>query len=316
MRRLVGPVVLSVLVAGLAAGCSATSTDGGDSAAPQGVEADSAGSGSLAQDAEAQAVTDPALAADATDRQVVTVGTVGIVAPDPTDAARQATALTEAAGGRVEGRTEQAASGDQGASAHLILRIPAARLTETLDAFAELGKVERLELSATDVTGQVQDLDARISALTVSVGRLEALLGAANTSTDLVELESALSGRQADLESMQAQRAGLADQVELTTITLDLTASPTVVVTSPRGFWTGLESGWNGLLATLAAVLIVTGVLLPWLAFVAVLGGAAFAVVRLVRRRRPAGPGGPVPVPATAGDLGDGGPGGPRPGQG
>lgn len=283
MRRISVPVVLVVLVGALVAGCTgsgASDSAGRDDSessqeqAPVGVAADAA----LEPSSDGTSAT--------VDRQVVTTGSIGIVVADPAAAAQRASELTEAAGGRVEARSERAQSGDQPPSAQLVVRIPAARLTETLDRFRELGDVERVETSSSDVTDTVQDLDARISSLTVSVARLESLMGAATSSTDLVALESALSSRQADLESMQARLASLAGQVELSTITVDLTATPTVPAASPGGFGTALESGWASLLATLAGALVVLGVVLPWLLFFGLIGLGVLVVTRVVRKRR------------------------------
>ena len=290
MRRIVGSAVL-LLVAGLLAGCSAsdTSSDTGSRSvadAPQGAAAPQGATAQKAATGEA-----------AVDRQVVTSGSVTIVVANPAGVAQRASEIVESVGGRVDARTELAASDTRSASAHLVVRIPAARLTQTLDQIKDLGHVDQVQLAATDVTAAAKDLDARISALQVSVGRLETLMGSATSSADLLAIESALETRQADLESMQAQRAGIADQVTLATITLDLRTKPAVVHHGPNGFWPGVVAGWDALLATLRGVLIAVGVLLPWAAFLGALAAATLAVIRLVRRRRPA-----EPAPATTGE--------------
>ena len=53
----------------------------------------------------------------------------------------------------------------------------------------------------------------------------------------------------------------------------------------PGDFVGGLAAGWAGLVATLTALAIGAGVLLPWAVLLALLGGAAALVVRRVRRR-------------------------------
>ena len=294
MRRVVGPVVVGFLAVTLVARCSSGS--GSSDTADDSVVVDhsvvvgDAGAGA----GEQEAVGAPA----AVDRQVVTSGSVGIVVEDPATAAQEASELVEAAGGRVDERVEQAASSDQEPSAHLVVRIPAEELTATLDQLKALGKVDRVQITATDVTDTAQDLDARVSALTVSVGRLEALMGTATSSDDLLALESALSARQADLEALQAQRAGLAGQVALATITLDLAPTPTVLAGGgPDGFWPGLLAGWGALTTTLGVLVIAIGVVLPWLAFLGVLGVATVVLIRFVQAHR-------RPAAAAAGDLG------------
>lgn len=288
MRRVVGPVVVLLLAGGLLAGCSAASDTSGDRAAGSVAEAPPGLAGEGKADGAAVAG-----AASTVDRQIVTSGSVLIVVADPAAAAQRASELVESADGRVDERVEQAASDEQEASAHLVVRIPSPQLTETLKKLKALGDVDRVQLTATDVTDAAQDLDARISALKVSVARLETLMSSATSSADLLALESALSSRQADLESKQAERAGLAGQVALATITLDLVPESTVVTHGPSGFWSAIAAGWDSLLTTLRGVLIAVGVLLPWVVFLGVLGVATRIVIRFVRGRR-------EPVPAVA----------------
>jgi len=281
MRRVVGPVVVLLLAGGLLAGCSAASDTSGDRAAGSVAEAPPGLAGEGKADGAAVAG-----AASTVDRQIVTSGSVLIVVADPAAAAQRASELVESADGRVDERVEQAASDEQEASAHLVVRIPSPQLTQTLKKLKALGDADRVQLNATDVTDAAQDLDARISALKVSVARLETLMASATSSADLLAIESALSSRQADLEAKQAERSGLAGQVALATITLDLVPEGTVVTNGPSGFWSAIAAGWAALLRTLKAVTIAVGVLLPWAAFSGVLGAGTLVVVRVVRRRR------------------------------
>ncbi|HEV7185825.1 MAG TPA: DUF4349 domain-containing protein, partial [Leifsonia sp.] len=171
-------------------------------------------------------------------------------------------------------------------SATLVLRIPANRLTTTLDTLKRLGTVDSIDLKADDVTAQAKDVDGRITALQASVDRLLELMSKATTTADLITIESTLSDRQAQLDSLKAQKAALDDQVSLSTITLELRAKGTVVAAPAPTFWSGLTGGWDALVVTLNSLLVVLGVLLPWLIAVGVVGGAVWLIVRAVGRRR------------------------------
>lgn len=219
----------------------------------------------------------------AVDRQVITTGWVSIVVDDPADAAAEAVRITESVGGRVDGRSEIAPTDGDAGSATLTLRIPAEALTSTLDRLRELGDVREVSLNASDVTMQAQDLAARITALRASVDRLLALLPTATDTETLIALETALSERQAELESLQAQKRYLDDQVSMATITLSLTTVADAPKVAPDSFLAGLIAGWNALVAFLAGLLVVLGVALPWLGLA---GLIALVVVLLVRRAR------------------------------
>jgi hypothetical protein len=277
----------TILLATLLAGCSAS---GGSS--------DSAdGSGSVAQAPEpasdggnevaGEGADDSAQDAEA--RQVIQTGTVAVTATDPRAVADQVVTFVEAAGGRVDDRSEHAARDDGSSSAALTVRVPAAKVTATVDRLRELGKVDSVDLKGEDVTGTAKDLDARISALKVSVARLEDLMAHATSTKDLLDAESTLSERQASLEQLESQRAQLADQVALSTLTITLDPPGAVPAAddNPRSFWDGLQVGWESLVATVKGIVVVLAVLLPWLAFAGAIAALVVATVRWRRRTRP-----------------------------
>ncbi|WAB85086.1 DUF4349 domain-containing protein [Microcella daejeonensis] len=221
-------------------------------------------------------------------REVITTGSLYVTVAEPLDAAAEAARIVERAGGRVDGRNEFAPrQGDRG-GAELVLRIPSEQLTEVIDELQQLGESEELSLSASDVTHEVRDVEARIGALSSSVERLLALQGSAGDVEELIALETAISDRQAELESLQSQQRALADQVSLSTLRLTLGSEQTAPVDEPDTFLSGLQTGWDALLALLSGALVVLGVLLPWLLVLGLIVLVALLVLRRARRRHEA----------------------------
>lgn len=281
-RRAGGAASLA-LVALLLAGCTSTTSDSMQTQSGSGAVVGSE-SGLLAGqpgDAAADGV-DPDAAAD---RQVVTTGSVSVTTANPITAARDAVTIVEQAGGRVDSRTETPKTPNQAASAKLTLRIPAGDLDRTLDELRALGTVNYVSVNASDVSQQTTDLDARITALTTSVDRLLALMTEATSTTDLIAIETELSTRQADLESATSQRDHLSDQVEYSTITLELYATGTVAAGTPDNFWTAIAAGWDALVVALGGLLVGIGFALPWLAILTVFGAIALLIVRVSARK-------------------------------
>jgi hypothetical protein len=277
-RTLIGSTVLlaaALALTGCSAGVGAGGGDSGEYSMPQAPEGGVAADGAVVdQDASTSA---------AVERQVVITGNVTITAEDPIAASRDAVRIVETAGGRVDGRTEYAPTETDQGSATLQLRIPADKLTATLDKLEELGRADEVSLSTSDVTVESQDLDARITALRASIERLNGLMSQATDIDDLITLESAISSRQGELESLEAQQRYLADQVSMSTISLYLRSDAEAPKTTPADFWSGLAAGWNAFVAFWAGLLVVLGVLLPWLITLAVI---AVVVIWIVRRRR------------------------------
>jgi len=265
----------------LLSGCSAGQSSSG--AADTAEQANVAGSaqGSLAEGGDKSA---PDAAADA-DRQVVVTGQVSVTVDDPIAAVGEVARLVESSGGYVQERYETAARDGVDASASLVVRVPADQMTATLDRIGEIGKIEDSSLSSTEVTAQARDLDARIRAMKISIGRLEDLLTRSGSVADVVTAEQVLTDRQSQLEQLESQRAALAEQVAMSTLTIQLWPDGTVPTDPPTGFLSGLAAGWNALTATVHTLLIIVGALLPWLAVVGLLIAVGVPVTRRLRRR-------------------------------
>jgi hypothetical protein len=155
-------------------------------------------------------------------------------------------------------------------------------MSKALARLATYGDVGTVDLQNDDVTAQGQDLDARIKALEISIDRLEKILAAADSSNEVVTAEGALTERQEQLESLQAQRKSLTDQVELSTLHVELIQKGSASSVSPGGFEGGLTKGWDALVDTVNGIVALAGVLLPWLGVLVVV----WVVWHLVRRGR------------------------------
>ena len=213
-------------------------------------------------------------------RDIVTTGSMQIVVAEPAQAADRLVSAVTDAGGRVDSRSEQSGSSSGSPTVNLVLRVPADKLDGVLADANKLGTVESMSIGHTDVTSQRVDLDARIAALQTSVNRLMELMGRAGNVADLLAAESALTQRQADLDSLRAQRATLGDEISYATINVTISVKPPTVTNG--GFLGALQHGWQSLLSAANGVLLTIGFLLPWLPVLAVL---ALLVVVVVRRR-------------------------------
>lgn len=225
---------------------------------------------------------------------IVTTGSVRMTVSDPAAAADKFAAATIDAGGRVENRNEQ--SGSSRPTVDMTLRIPSDKVDAVLANIDELGVVESKSINYDDVTAQRVDLDARIKALQTSVNRLLELMSKATNTADLLAAETSLTERQAELDSLRAQRATLGDQIAYATISVSLAAEPTV---SRGGFGGAMEQGWQALVSLGTGLALTFAFLIPWLPLIAVLAVVFWWLVRRQRRRAQAAPRGWPSVPAA-----------------
>jgi hypothetical protein len=276
MRRIILPTVILVTALCLA-GCSATSG-----------AASSAISHSTVGVPAPSKVTDgtTSLVSPVTEqRQVVTTTDLAIRAPHPVSAGDDAARITEAAGGRVDDRTQTSATKTRSASAGLTLRIPQDALAPTLDQLKGLGTVQSLHETADDVTTQSVDLGAKITALQTSVTRLLGLEAKAKSTGDLIALENDISSRQGDLDSLTAQKRYLDDQVAMSTVNLTLVAPKVAAAGSPANPAGALGDGLAGFAAFFTGLFLLLSYLLPWLVLAAAITVCAIVWVRWRRKR-------------------------------
>jgi hypothetical protein len=105
----------------------------------------------------------------------------------------------------------------------------------------------------------------------------------AATTADLLEAEKELTSRQADLDSLRAQRAQLGEQTSYATLTVSLASE---FEAPSAGFVASVRHGWHALLSFTHGLISITGFLLPWLPVIAVLAGLLVVARRRSRRRR------------------------------
>ena len=157
-------------------------------------------------------------------RDVVKTASMTIRVSDTSEAADKAAVMVENSDGRVDSRTEDAGSDRGLARTSVVLRVPVAKLDGVVRELKTLGAVQTAETRSEDVTAQRVDMDARIKALQTSVDRLLAIMRDAKDPEALISAEGALSQRQADLDSLRAQRDALGDRIEYSTVDVTFVA--------------------------------------------------------------------------------------------
>jgi hypothetical protein len=215
---------------------------------------------------------------------IIRTGYLSLSVDSPSDTADEITGVVEAAGGRIASRSDYTPVDYGQPSSYLEARIPYDVLDATVESIQELGDVQEVSLNSVDVSLQKIDLDARIDVLEAAIERLNELLAEAASTSDLIAVESALSERQAELDSLQSQREYLSDQTLFATLSISLITPANATPAEPDGFLDGIVRGWESILAFFAGTIVWAGILVPWVGLVAVVV-VAIVVVRRLRRR-------------------------------
>ena len=228
---------------------------------------------------------------------------LSLTTTNPVGTANEAAVIADAAGGYVENRSESTGGGvvvplsgvegdvtlgGTGPTEYvsLTLRVPTVKADAVISDLKELGRVSSFNQSQYDVGQQQADLAARITSLTDSLASLRGLQASATNVSDLLAAEAAISARQSELDSLIAQRDYFDSQIEMTSISVDVT-STSVGSASDLTFLDGIVNGWNSIGTALSLVGVAIGFLLPWLGVLIVLAGIAAAIaIPVVRRTR------------------------------
>lgn len=300
-----GAAAAVIAVAAVIAPSVGDVVSGGDDAAVDPTSAEVSDSGAVAFDASPEMSAEADLrggAMMADGAQVISSASATLRVSDPTAALDAIGSAAITRGGYVEssrigawepvqpidvmpGAPGPAVSPDT-SGGWMSVRVPADELPALVEDLAGIGEVVAASIDRTDVTAQVVDLEARVDAAEVSVERLTQLLAQAADVTDLIAAESALAERQATLESYQQQLEMLDDQIAMASLWVTVEPRTSPVAADPAGFTDGVAAGWNGLVATLNAIVIALGFLVPWILVIGVAGAVIWLAVRVIRRRR------------------------------
>lgn len=225
------------------------------------------------------------------DRAVVHTADLSIQVTDVAGAGDRAKADATAAGGYVadENTTHDGTGHD---TSLLVLRVPVATYAAMLDRLhRDVGRPRWQHQSSEDKTGEVADVQSRIASAQTSLKRLRKIMDEATSVSDIMDVEGAISTRESDLESLQAQAKALDRQTSYGSITLNL-AGPRVVAHQRKapepGFVDGLAAGWHALVAFLRVAMMVIGAVLPFAVLIAVFAVPGWWFWR--RRRRGVSP--------------------------
>lgn len=281
----------AVLLGACVSGADSPPAMGGDAGA---VEADDTADGR--SEAPEDGGFDDAAPAD---RKVIRTGRIEIEVEDTRTAMDSIGALVRAAGGYVSSSTTHAveSEGDQ-PRISLTVRVPSEGLDSTLSSIRSMAtEVISETITTTDVTEEYVDLEARISNLEVLEEELRALLTEVRARGDadpeeLLRIFSEVSSVRGQIEQLEGRRRLLADQVQLSTLTIELVpVAPDIEI---------VEDGWRPgqtareALRSLVDALqglgdaLITGVLFLLPVVLLVVGPVAlvaWAVWRLLRRR-------------------------------
>lgn len=172
--------------------------------------------------------------------------------------------------------------------ASLTIRIPKDELNGFLNNVSDIGNVTRRSDSVEDVTLSYVDMESRRNTLRTEQERLLEFMEQAETIEDVIALEERLSNVRYQLESMESQLRAMDNQVEYSTVYLNVSEVKELTPVEEKSDWQRVTEGFAGSLRAIgydvkeAAIWFVINIpyLVIWAAVIAV------AVVMIKKRRK------------------------------
>lgn len=183
-------------------------------------------------------------------------------------------------------------SGSRGSRyARLTVRIPKARTDEFLEAVSDACNVVRKNESADDVTLSYADMESRRNTLRTEQERLLSFLEQAKTIEEIITIEDRLSDVRYQLESMESRLRIMDNQVEYSTVDLDVSEVKELTPVAEQTAWERIASGFTENLQDIGEGFVDFGVWfvvnIPYFVIWAIVISASVLIVKgLFRRRR------------------------------
>lgn len=174
--------------------------------------------------------------------------------------------------------------------ADLMIRIPADNLDQFVSQVGEEANVTSKSESTENVTLTYVSTQSRVLALETEQERLLELLENAETMEDLLTIEARLTDVRWELENYASQLRVLDNQVNYSTIYLNIWEVDEPTVMAERTVWQKIGDGfsrnagnmWDGLVNTFVWILTV----IPYLVPLALIGGIALLVIKAGKKRK------------------------------
>jgi len=169
-----------------------------------------------------------------TDRKITKNGELRLLVSDAEKIAEQINQTTISLGGFIQNQNIREIK-DGAKSGVMTVKVPADKFDEAINTFKALGiKVENITINAKDVTDQYIDLAAQLKNLKAEEQRYLDVLNRAYSIEDILKVSQYLSRVRGQIERLEGQLIYLDRQIEMSTITIYLTAEAEIEVLNLR----------------------------------------------------------------------------------
>lgn len=168
---------------------------------------------------------------------------------------------------------------------NLVIRVQPQKLDSLIETIENIAsEIDSKNISVEDVTRQYVDLESRLATKRAAIEQYKALLKNAQTTSDVLEVHDKMNAMIEEVESAEAQLRVLRDQIQLSTLNLNMYQIFNNIAARHEGFGSrlgnALSGGWQGLLSVLVGLIYLWPLLLT-------VGIILFFVLRTGKKAKP-----------------------------
>ncbi|MBE5913945.1 MAG: DUF4349 domain-containing protein [Pseudobutyrivibrio ruminis] len=171
-------------------------------------------------------------------------------------------------------------------SASFTARIPSDKYEAFMNSVGEVGSLASKSESVDDITSSYVDVQARLKSLNTKLERLQELEEQADNLEDLLAIEDRINDVQYQIESYTAQKKAYDDQIDYSTVSIDITEVSTYSEVKADTAWNrfveAFSSSFSGFVAFIQAFVIAIIYLLPYLILIAII----LCIIFFVRKKK------------------------------
>lgn len=200
------------------------------------------------------------------EKKIIKNGSLSLLTKKVDEASKSIEQIAESNGGSIDEIDIYNVTNDTKAGT-ITVRVPNNSFDKTIDAIKKIAvKVEREEISTDDVTAQFVDLEARLTNYRAVEKQYQSILTSAKTVDDTLAVYAKLAEVRGNIESVQGQINYLSRQIDMSIITVRLTAEADVqvfgIVWRPL---TVLKQAFRDFLSDMTSIVDSAIVLIFWL---------------------------------------------------
>lgn len=222
------------------------------------------------------------------DRKLVYTSDISLETKKFEDDVKAVTELVKANGGYLQNTSTYGSAEYGNRSANLNARIPADKYQDFMNSVGQIGSLTSKSESVDDITANYVDVQARLKSLNTKLQRLQELEANAENVTELLEIEDRINEVQYQIETYTAQKKVYDDQVQYSTVNVDISEVVTYTEVKADSAWNrfteAFGESWVGFVTFLQNIVIAIIYLIPYIILIGVV--IALIVFRVKRKKK------------------------------